>query len=60
MSLWFLVHHRYWILTGAPLRYPVAVMRNGDLTGIILQDQCLYELQQVLDGIDDWVGQPKA
>lgn len=47
-GLWFLVHHRHWIPTRTPS------------SRIAPQDQALHQLQQVLDGVDASVGQPKV
>ena len=38
----------------------MAALSLGDSGDIVPQDQSLHKLQQVLDGVDVRVGQPKA
>ena len=52
-------------LSGIPssldlLAYPVAALSHRDSAGIFPRDQSLHDLQQVLDGVNVRVGQPKA
>ena len=49
-------HHR--ALINTPLGYPSP--SHGDSPIIVLQDQSLNALQQITDGVDVGVGQPKA
>lgn len=54
-----LLNYQYWICIGTPLRYPV-VLCHEDLATLVLKDWCRLALQQLLDGVDIWVGQLKA
>ena len=55
-GLWLLLHCQYWIVTGIPLEYSLAVLCHGDPTTLDLQDWPLHKLQQFVDGIDVGVG----
>ena len=55
-GLWFLLYCRHWALTGAPLGYPVT-LSHGDPATLGQQGQTLVMLQQILDGVDDGMGQ---
>lgn len=52
-----LIHH-HWALIKTPLGYHFP--SHGDAPVIVLQDQSLNVLQQITDGVDVGVGQPKA
>ena len=57
---WFFEDCLQGVLTKATLGYPVTGPCLGDLAGIFPEDQPLHELQQVPDGVDARVSQPKA
>lgn len=48
------------IITGSPLRDPMATLSHGDPAGNIPQDLSLHELQQILDWVNVRVDQPQA
>jgi len=60
--VWFEVSsfYQYWIVTGAPLRYPVFALCHGGPSALDLQDWPFHTLQQIIDGVDIGVGQLKA
>lgn len=55
-----LAHHDHDTPTVTPLGYSAVAQRPRESVAIILQDQSLHMLQQVIDGVDDRVGQTKA
>lgn len=63
MSYWSgsrLLQHQYWTLIGTLVGYPLVAMCHGDTDGLVLQSQPFHILQQLIDGIDVWVGQLKV
>lgn len=55
-----LAHHHHRTLTKTFLVHLAVVLSHENPVAIVLQDQSLHILQQVLDGVDVKVGQPKA
>ena len=53
LIFWLLLHHKYWALTGALIRYPVYILSHEDPVTLCLQDQSIHKLQQVTDGGKD-------
>lgn len=55
-----LAHNHHWTLTQTSVRYPAGAPSHEDPVANIPQDQSLHMFQQVLDGVDVIVGQPKV
>ena len=60
LSLWILLHYLYWILRCTPLGYLPVTLCHGDPAALGLQDPSLHTPQQIIDGMDIVVSQPKA
>lgn len=51
-----LVHQHHWTLSKTLLRCPADALSHEHPVVSILQDQSLYELQQIIDRVDGRVG----
>lgn len=54
--LWFLVHLQYSPFTETSLEYSAVALSHGDLVVMVPQNQSLYALQQITDGLNVGVG----